>query len=129
MENRLALEEKNVAAGATAIVYSACYFMPACREYIEDRVRDLLGPLFAAGEPELGESGEVDGDGNRCREGELTQTGEVKTEPSTRKGNKGGINVQEGYKDSQGRDVTRQTVYDRNGKIVHGPHYRPKGFK
>jgi RHS repeat-associated protein len=71
----------------------------------------------------------VDGGGKSCPAGELTPTGETVLRPSTRKGNKGGTNVQEGYIDSQGRPVTRQTVYGPNGKIVHGPHYRPGGPK
>jgi RHS repeat-associated protein len=71
----------------------------------------------------------VDGEGKGCPAGELTPTGEVVAQPSTRKGNKGGMNVQEGYVDSQGRPVTRQTVYGPTGKVVHGPHYRPGGPK
>ena len=31
--------------------------------------------------------------------------------------------------DSQGRPVTKHTVYGPKGNVVHGPHYRPGGFK
>ena len=44
-------------------------------------------------------------------------------------GNGGGISVQEGYLDHVGRAVTKHTVYDSDGHIIHGPHFRPGGFK
>ncbi len=71
----------------------------------------------------------VYGAGEACPAGELAPTGEIKEEPSTQKGNKGGKSIQEGYVDSQGRPVTKHTVVDKNGKVVHGPHYRPGPFK
>ena len=71
----------------------------------------------------------VDGEGNTIPESELTPTGETKTEPSTKKGNKEGESVQEGFKDKQGRDVTKHTVKDKNGNTIHGPHYRPGPIK
>jgi RHS repeat-associated protein len=72
----------------------------------------------------------VDGGGKACPAGELKPTGETREEPATgRKARDGGKAVEEGFVDSAGRPVTRQTVYDKGGKPVHGPHYRPGGFK
>jgi RHS repeat-associated protein len=76
-----------------------------------------------------GDEQAVDGAGDPCPAKELTPTGETREEPATKRGARGGSNVEEGYTDSQGRPVTRQTVYGPNGEIVHGPHYRPGGFK
>jgi hypothetical protein len=70
----------------------------------------------------------VDGAGKSCREDDLVATGETRRTRSTRKGNAGGVSVQEGFLDREGRAVTRHTVYDRDGRIVHGPHFRPGGF-
>ncbi len=72
----------------------------------------------------------VDGAGNAYPSDTLIPTGERKEESSTRKGNRnGGKSVQEGYKDPQGRDVTKHTIYGPKGNIVEKPHYRPGGFK
>ncbi|MFZ1082846.1 MAG: RHS repeat-associated core domain-containing protein [Candidatus Kryptoniota bacterium] len=71
----------------------------------------------------------VNGAGEPCPESELTPTGQTQSEPSTKKGNKGGTSIQEGYVDEEGRAVTKHTVVDENGKIIHGPHYRPGPFK
>lgn len=75
------------------------------------------------------ENDAVDGGGKSCPAGSLTPTGQTKVEDSTKKGNKGGKSVQEGYKDSQGRPVTKHTIYGPNGNIVSPPHFRPGGFK
>jgi hypothetical protein len=71
----------------------------------------------------------VDGGGNSCPVSDLTPTGEKDVRPSSKKGNKGGSSVQEGYKDPQGRDVTKHTIYGPSGNIVSPPHFRPGGFK
>ena len=71
----------------------------------------------------------IDGGGNQCRDEDLIATGEVLHTPSTRKGNQGGQSVQEGFVDREGRAVTRHTVYDALGRVVHGPHFRPGGFR
>jgi hypothetical protein len=71
----------------------------------------------------------VDGEGRPCESGALRPTGEIRQAASTKKGNVGGISVQEGYLDCNGRAVTKHTVYDSGGHIVHGPHFRPGGFK
>ena len=71
----------------------------------------------------------VDGEGRPCESGALRSTGEIRQAASTKKGNDGGISVQEGYLDCDGRAVTRHTVYDSLGRIIHGPHFRPGGFK
>ena len=47
---------------------------------------------------------------------------------SSRKGNTGGLSVQEGFVDRDGRPVTRHTEYDSLGTIMHGPHFRPGRF-
>lgn len=75
------------------------------------------------------EESACNGIGEGCSGDALTPTGESKSEPSTRKGSRGGTSVQEGYTDAEGRPVTKHTIYDSGGKIVHGPHYRPGGFK
>jgi hypothetical protein len=54
---------------------------------------------------------------------DLSATGERLVVPSSRKGNTGGLSVQEGFVDREGRPVTRHTVYDSFGTIVHGPHF------
>jgi hypothetical protein len=71
----------------------------------------------------------VDGEGCPCHAAELQPTGEIRRAASTKRGNAGGISLQEGYLDSAGRAVTRHTVYDASGQIIHGPHFRPGGFK
>jgi hypothetical protein len=71
----------------------------------------------------------VDGAGMPCEASALTATGEMLQTPSTRKGNAGGMSVQEGYTDRLGRSVTRHTVYDARGRVIHGPHFRPGGFR
>ena len=71
----------------------------------------------------------VDGSGEPCDERDLIATGDVQKAPSTRRGNVGGMSVQELYRDSAGRDVIRHIVYDSEGRVVHGPHFRPGGFK
>ena len=71
----------------------------------------------------------VDGAGYPCDEKTLTPTGEIQRSPSTRKGNDGGTSIQELFLDQSGRAVTRHTVYDKQGRIIHGPHFRPGGFK
>jgi len=71
----------------------------------------------------------IDGAGYPCDEQTLTPTGEIQRSPSTRKGNDGGISIQELFLDRSGRAVTRHTVYDNQGCIIHGPHFRPGGFK
>ena len=70
----------------------------------------------------------VNGAGKPVSPDELKPTGETKTEPSTKKGNKAGTSSQEGYKDSEGRDVTKHTVTDSKGNVIH-QHYRPGPFK
>jgi hypothetical protein len=55
-------------------------------------------------------------------------TGERLVVPSTRKGNAGGFSVQEGFMDRDGRPVTRHTVYDSEGTVLHGPYFRPGRF-
>jgi len=45
----------------------------------------------------------------------LQPTGEIRRATSTKRGNAGGISLQEGYLDSAGRAVTRHTVYDASG--------------
>jgi hypothetical protein len=71
----------------------------------------------------------VDGEGLPCESGSLQPTGDIRRTASTKKGNVGGISVQEGYLDRAGRAVTKHTVYDSAGHIIHGPHFRPGGFK
>lgn len=71
----------------------------------------------------------VDGEGNACSEHDLEPTGLFRKSPSTRKGNEGGMSLQEGFLDRHKRAVTRHTVYDALGRIIHGPHFRPGGFK
>ena len=71
----------------------------------------------------------VDGGGKACPAGNLTPTGQTDTKPSTKKGNKGGASVQEGYVDSQGRPVTKHSIYGPKGNVVSPPHFRPGGFK
>jgi hypothetical protein len=71
----------------------------------------------------------VDGAGNQCQASDLMPTGKVRESLSTRKGNEGGISVQEEFVDLFGRAVTRHTVYNRKGVVIHGPHFRPGGFK
>ena len=71
----------------------------------------------------------VDGEGLPCEPNTLQPTGDVRQAASTKKGNAGGISVQEGYIDHVGRAVTKHTVYDSDGHIIHGPHFRPGGFK
>jgi hypothetical protein len=71
----------------------------------------------------------VDGAGVPCHEENLTATGAVRRSPSTRKGNTGGVSVQELFMDGLGRAVTKHTVYDFRGRVVHGPHFRPGGFR
>ena len=61
--------------------------------------------------------------------GELTRTGEEKAGPSTRSGNRGGTSLQEEFIDKEGNPITKHTVFDKNGKPIHGPHYRPGPFK
>lgn len=75
------------------------------------------------------ESIAVDGAGKPCPEHMLTATGVSRRTPSTRKGNIGGVSVQEGYIDQLGRAVTKHTVYDGRGRVIHGPHFRPGGFR
>jgi hypothetical protein len=70
----------------------------------------------------------VDGLGRRCLASDLTATGERLAVLSSRKGNAGGQSVQEGFVDREGRPVTRHTVYDSDGRVVHGPHFRPGRF-
>jgi hypothetical protein len=71
----------------------------------------------------------VDGEGFPCESHTLQPTGDVRQAASTKRGNAGGISVQEGYLDHAGRAVTKHTVYDSAGHIIHGPHFRPGGFK
>ena len=71
----------------------------------------------------------VDGEGHGCESSALRPTGEIRRTASSKKGNVGGISVQEGYLDHVGRAVTKHTVYDSDGHIIHGPHFRPGGFK
>jgi hypothetical protein len=71
----------------------------------------------------------VDGAGLPCPETDLTATGSTLSTRSTRKGNSRGTSVQESYVDRYGRAVTKHTVYDRDGRIIHGPHFRPGGFR
>jgi len=71
----------------------------------------------------------VDGEGQLCDVSAIRPTGDIRRAPSTKKGNAGGVSVQEGYLDRVGRAVTRHTVYDSEGRIIHGPHFRPGGFK
>ena len=71
----------------------------------------------------------VDGNGTPCSPHDLVATGETRRSQSTRKGNRDGWSVEEGYLDECGRAVTKHTVYDCNGRIIHGPHFRPGGFK
>lgn len=63
-----------------------------------------------------------------CPPEDLRPTGKTLKVPSTRKGNAGGVSLQEGFVDGAGRAVTRHTVSDADGQIVHGPHFRPGGF-
>ena len=70
----------------------------------------------------------VNGLGEACPAQDLRPTGKTLEVASTRKGNVGGVSLQEGFVDRAGRAVTRHTVYDANGRIVHGPHFRPGGF-
>lgn len=71
----------------------------------------------------------VDGAGRPCKLAAIQPTGDIRRTVSTRKGNLGGESVQEAYRDSAGRAVTKHTVYDAKGRIIHGPHFRPGGFK
>ncbi len=71
----------------------------------------------------------VDGEGLPCESSCLQPTGDIRRTASSKKGNAGGISVQEGYLDNAGRAVTKHTVYDSEGHIIHGPHFRPGGFK
>ena len=71
----------------------------------------------------------LDANGNPCEEKDLSPTGKVRRSRSTRKGNSGGVSVQEEFTDRTGRAVTKHTVYDSNGRIIHCPHFRPGGFK
>ena len=71
----------------------------------------------------------VDGEGFPCESNTLQPTGDVRQAASTKKGNAGGVSVQEAYLDRVGRAVTKHTVYDSDGHIIHGPHFRPGGFK
>ena len=71
----------------------------------------------------------VDGTGTPCSPYDLVATGDTRRSRSTRKGNRDGWSVEEGYLDECGRAVTKHTVYDCNGRIIHGPHFRPGGFK
>jgi hypothetical protein len=66
----------------------------------------------------------IDGEGTPIDSNELIATGKVQSEPSTRRGNRGGTVEETEYTDSQGRLVTRQTIYNSNGKVIHD-HYRP----
>jgi hypothetical protein len=83
----------------------------------------------------LGDSGKrkppsaVDGTGTPCSPYDLVATGETRCSRSTRKGNRDSWSVEEGYLDECGRAVTKHTVYDCNGRVIHGPHFRPGGFK
>lgn len=70
----------------------------------------------------------VDGLGRRCLASDLSATGERLVVPSSRKGNAGGLSVQEGFVDRDGRPVTLHTVYDFRGVVIHGPHFRPGRF-
>ena len=89
--------------------------MYTCVYYLKTRATRMANP--------------IDGGGNPCRGEDLIATGEVLRTPSTRKGNRGGQSVQEGFVDRAGRAVTRHTIYDVFGRIVHGPHFRPGGFR
>jgi hypothetical protein len=71
----------------------------------------------------------VDGEGQLCDVSAIRPTGDIRRAPSTKKGNAGGVSVQEAYLDRAGRAVTRHTVYDSLGRIIHGPHFRAGGFK
>jgi RHS repeat-associated protein len=71
----------------------------------------------------------INGAGEACPASELTPTGERVDKPSTNSKNRGGRVVEEGYKDSQGRDVSKQTIYDASGNVSTAvkppnPHYR-----
>jgi hypothetical protein len=59
----------------------------------------------------------------------LAPTGQSKDETATGKRYKGGTSRQEGYKDKDGKDVTKHTILGPDGKVIHGPHYRPGCFK
>jgi len=75
------------------------------------------------------ENNAVDGGGQSCPASDLEPTGAKNSQPSTKRGNKGGTSVQEGFVDKQGRPVTRHTIYGPGGNVVEPPHYRPGGFK
>ena len=88
---------------------------------------DLFEALFSEG---ASEGPPLDGAGKECDEGELTPTGEVVEKPSTNRRNKGGTVKEEGFKDSQGRDVSKQTILDGDGNVSTNvkqpnPHFRP----
>ena len=89
----------------------------------------IRNDTWFANESRQNEATAVNGEGKSCPVTDLTPTGGKKIEPSTKKGNKKGKSVQVGYIDPQGRPVTEHTVYDPNGNIIHGPHFRPGGFK
>ena len=92
-----------------------------------EAAKEALNAVFSessgAGEP-------IDADGNVVPESDLTPTGEKTEKSSTNKKNPGGTVVEEGFRDKSGRDVSKQTIYDKNGNVskdVKGanPHYRP----
>jgi uncharacterized protein RhaS with RHS repeats len=121
------------AAAAAGAAYLAT---PAGQQALRDFGRALAGLLNDIGDALFNENSAeeendaVDGEGKACPAGELKPTGETREEPAKgRKARDGGKAVEEGFVDSAGRPVTRQTVYDKHGRPVHGPHYRPGGFK
>ena len=104
-----------------------CLFVHLLKER-NSGARDLLSP--DRGRRSMGtDVPAVDGAGNLCSASILIATGMVRRSPSTRRGNVGGMSVEEGYVDQLGRAVTKHTVYDRQGRVVHGPHFRPGGFR
>jgi RHS repeat-associated protein len=120
------------AAAAAGVAYLAT---PAGQQALRDFGREGAGLLNSIGDAIFNENhGEVeedavDGKGKACPASDLAPTGETREEPATGRKGKGGKAVEEGFVDSAGRPVTRQTVYDKNGKPIHGPHYRPGEFK
>jgi hypothetical protein len=103
-------------------------FHLACFVYV--RTLSEMTEWDAPGDPTIRKfPSAVDGNGTPCSPHDLVATGETRRSRSTRKGNRDGWSVEEGYTDECGRAVTKHTVYDCNGRIIHGPHFRPGGFK
>jgi RHS repeat-associated protein len=72
-----------------------------------------------------GEAQPVDGEAKPCPAKDLTPTGEPPVDvPSTKRGNEGGRSVEETYTDTEGRPVTKHTIYSPSGRIID-QHYRP----